>query len=42
MTAEQWGILIPAIVGVLAAIAAYLRANSAHKRIDENHPDTKK
>ena len=33
MTAADWGILIPAVVGVLGAAAAWLRAEAAHKAI---------
>jgi asparagine N-glycosylation enzyme membrane subunit Stt3 len=34
MTAADWGLLVPAVVGLLTAIAAYLRANAAHRKID--------
>jgi hypothetical protein len=34
MTSADWGILIPAVVGVLGAAAAWLRAQAAHARIN--------
>lgn len=35
MTSDQWAILVPAIVGCLGAIAAWLRAEAAHKAATE-------
>lgn len=32
MTSEQWAILVPAIVGCLGALAAFLRAEAAHRK----------
>jgi hypothetical protein len=34
VTAADWGLLIPAVVGVLGALAAWLRAQSAHAKIN--------
>jgi hypothetical protein len=34
MTAAEWAILIPAVAGVLGAVASWLRAQAAHTRID--------
>jgi hypothetical protein len=36
MTAAEWAILIPAVAGVLGALAAYLKAQSAHAKIDQH------
>jgi hypothetical protein len=33
VTAADWAILVPAIVGVLGAAGAWLRAQAAHKKI---------
>lgn len=33
MTSTDWGILIPAVVGVLGALANWLRVRSAHQQI---------
>jgi hypothetical protein len=33
VTAADWAVLVPAIVGVLGAAAAWLRAQAAHKKI---------
>lgn len=34
MTTAQWGLLIPSIIAILGAGAAWLRAQAAHNRID--------
>lgn len=34
-TPDQWTGLITAAVALIAAVTAWLRANAAHKRIDE-------
>jgi hypothetical protein len=33
VTAADWGLLIPAVVGCLGALASWLRAQAAHKQI---------
>jgi hypothetical protein len=34
VNAAEWGVLVPAVAGVLGAAAAWLRAQAAHTRID--------
>lgn len=35
MTPEYWAMLIPAVAGCLGALAAYLRAEAAHRKIED-------
>jgi hypothetical protein len=33
MTAAEWATLVPAVAGLLTALAAWLRAEAAHRKI---------
>lgn len=36
MTSADWALLVPAVVGVLGAAAAWLRANAAHRALNDH------
>lgn len=34
MTAAEWAVLVPAVAALATAVAAWIRAQAAHKKID--------